>query len=226
MPQIVVVVADGKYQDPVSKREISTTELMGNIWAEVKSAGVVVLCAPTGEFTDKDLPRVQQLQGEAFGDEFSAHIRWVDGAYLTAVGVPALVQLEGQFGTRAQSAVHSDAAKFGALPVAEEFAETCLIEQIVKPLLDVNYGEQEDYGSFPASIPVDEEFVANILTALNTAGFLGMMVDERVYRHWQERLPQYLPEIDDNAYEQEQPAQPTLPMEVPADEASVSPVAQ
>jgi hypothetical protein len=89
------------------------------------------------------------------------------------------------------------------LPVAEEFAETCLIEQVVKPLLDVNFGEQEDYGSFPAALPLDEEFVASILTSLNTAGFLGLMVDRRIYQHWQEKLPQYLPEIDEGEYYQE-----------------------
>ncbi len=211
MPQIYVVVPDGRIQDAATKEEISNVEAEAKVWEATKSAGVIVRPGVPGEWGDKGLPRVQQLQGESFGDEFLAHIRWIDGAYLMALGVPALVQMEGQFGTRAQSAVHSDAAKFGALPIAQEFAETCLIEQLVRPLLDVNFGEQEDYGTFPCSIPIDEEFVANILTALNTAGFLGLMVDERIYRHWQAQLPQYLPEIEEGDYEPEEKPQPLSP---------------
>ncbi len=195
-PQIYEVVPGMRLQDEQGQ-EVNYQDVAAKTWAEVQSGGVILRPAPSGEWGDKGLPRVEVLQGAAFGDEFSAHIGWVDRAYDLALGIPALVQNESQFGTRAQSVVHTDVAKLGAMPLAEEFVESCLMCDIVRPLLDVNFGEQDDYGRFPVEMPFDEARFAEMLTALNTAGVMQMMVPWRTYEHLQKLVPDMLPLLDE-----------------------------
>ena len=156
------------------------------------------------------LPRVEVLRADGWDTEFTTYVDYVNRAYFLALGIPSLMVMESQFGTRAQSLVHSDVASIGALPVAEEFAESCLMRDIVQPLVDLNYGEQEDYGSFPVTQPTDEQFVSGILTSLAGSGVLGLMVDERVYTKIQSILPDYLPEIEPGQFDQTAPV-PEVP---------------
>lgn len=198
-PQIYEVLPTGQLRDEHGQ-EVSYMDMAAKTWEQVRSGGVVLRPALGGEWADQGLPRVEVLQGASFGDEFSRLVDWVDRAYQLCLGIPALVQLEAQHATRAQSVVHMDAAKFGMLPLAEEFVESCLMRDVVRPLIEVNFGPQDDYGTFPCTIPIDEQYVAQILTALSQAGFLGLMVDRRVYEHWRRVLPGYLPEIAEEEF--------------------------
>jgi len=224
-PQIYEVVPGTRLQN-ADKVEVNYMDVAAESWKQVQSGGVILRPAPSGEWGDKGLPRVEVLQGAAFGDEFSAHIGWVDRAYDLALGIPALVQNESQFGTRAQSAVQTDAAKLSALPVAEEFSESCLMAEVVRPLIDVNYGPQQDYGRFPCELPFDEARFAEMLGALNTAGVLQMMVPWRTYEHLQKLVPDMLPAVEEQDYfaeqEQQAPPAPALPA-VSADGAGAEP---
>ncbi len=212
-PQIYEVVPGGMITD-AQNQEKSYAAVAGETWGTVKSGGVIIRPSPPGDWGEKGLPRVEVLQGAAFGQEFSSHIDWVDKAYHLCVGIPALVVMESQYGTRAQSAVHTDAAKFGMLPLAEEFVESCLMRDLVRPLVEANFGEQEDYGTFSVALPLDEARFAEILSALNQAGVVQMNVPWRTYDHLQRQLPDYLPVVEEPDYYEESPqtqAQTALP---------------
>lgn len=184
-------------------------------WAKAAGGSVLLRVGAPGEWEHKGLPKIEVLRADGFDQEFINYVDYVNRAYFLALGIPSLTVMESQFGTRAQSLVHSDVASIGALPVAEEFAESCLMRDIVRPLVDLNYGEQEDYGSFPVTQPTDEQFVSGILTSLAGSGVLGLMVDERVYAKIQSILPDYLPEIEPGQFDQAAPVPEALPPAVP-----------
>jgi len=209
-PYFYEVLPDIKVTDEFG-HETSLQEVVLEGWKKAAGGSVILRTANSDEVW-KGLPRIEVLKANGFDQEFINYVDYVNRAYFLALGIPSLMVMEAQFGTRAQSLVHSDVASIGALPIAEEFAESCLMRDIVRPLIELNYGEQADYGSFPVTQPTDEQFVAGILTSLAGSGVLGLMVDERVYTKIQDILPDYLPEIEPGQFDQAVPDVPLAPV--------------
>jgi len=216
-PLIYELVPDGQAQ-VTGEGQKPLVEVYSDAWATTEG-GSAVLRPVTMEWADHKLPQVQVLDTTGFDQAFERYVDHVHRLYYMALGIPALAQMESQYGTRAQSVVHMDAARFCALPLAMQFSEECLVRDLVQPLVDVNFGEQDDYGSFPCTIPLNEEWLAGLLQSLASAGVLGMMLDYRVYAKVQALLPEILPEVEEGDYYTEpttpEPTQPSLPAEPP-----------
>lgn len=159
-------------------------------WREARAGGIII--RPV-EPNWGNLPEAKILDAGGFEGEFLDFIDWVHRNYYMALGIPALVMMEPEHATRAQAVVQSDAARFALLPLATEFANNCLLRDIVIPLIQANFGELDDYGQFPTMIPTDTEHVASLLNTLASTGVLSMMVDERVYDKIQAMFPDLLP---------------------------------
>lgn len=83
----------------------------------------------------------------AAGQEFKDGIDLMDKYILLSWYIPKLAVEEGQYSTRAQADTHLDVY----LKTEENLTKdiSCwLIENVVKPMVIVNFGQQEDYGSF------------------------------------------------------------------------------
>ncbi len=200
-PPIYEVVPGIDITDPVTKKKTAYTEIIRQTWEKAKSGAVMIRPVPPGEeWRDGKLPRVEVLQGTGWTTEFENHVDYVNRSYFLGLGIPALLMMEAQHGTRAQSEVQSQAARLGALPIAEEFTETCLMRDLVRPLIEVNFGEQQDYGTFPCSVPLDSAFVAQLLQSLSAAGYTGLLVPKPVYDRAQLLLPDLLPVLDEQDY--------------------------
>lgn len=220
-PYIYERIPNTRVKASNTAEEKPLVEQIAEDWGHAEG-GSVILRPVTIEWAEHGLPSAEVLATPGFDEAFQRYVKHVDAAYFLALGIPALSQMEAEYGTRAQSVVHMDAARFCALPLAMQFAEECLVRDLVVPLVDVNFGEQDDYGSFPATIPLNEEWLAGLLQSLASAGVLGMMLDFRVYERIQALLPEILPEVEEGDYYTEQapsqPVQPPLPAEPPADE--------
>ena len=159
-----------------------------------KSSGGSTHVRPVkAEWAENNLPSLEVLDAGGFQQDFLAFIDYVNRTYFLTVGIPALVMMEAEHATRAQTVVQSDAAKFTLLPLAQEFAEVCLMRDIVHPLIEINFGEQDEYGEFPVTIPTDEAYIAALLKTFYDAGVLAMMVPEPVYDKIQALFPDILP---------------------------------
>jgi len=180
-----------------SSKEYS--EIVAEGWLETLG-GAVVIRPVDSQTAEMGLPSIEVIRANQFDTEFINYVDYINRSYFLAMGIPSLVMMESASTAQAQSTVHSDAARFMALPVAKEFVETCLIDQVVRPLIEVNFGEGQDLGTFPVALPPDEEYLGRILQALSNTGFLGMVVPKMVYDKIQALLPQVLPEVEDADY--------------------------
>jgi len=182
-----------------SSDEKTYAETVIDAWKS--SAGGSVHVRPVAlDWAPLGLPSIEVIRADAWDEQFINYIDYVNRAYMLAFGIPSLVLMESSSTAQAQSIVHTDAARLGALPLAQQFTEACLMRDLVRPLVDVNFGAQDDYGSFPVAVPIDEAYLANLLTSLASSGVLGMMVPERVYMQIQELLPQVLPKLEPTEY--------------------------
>jgi len=83
----------------------------------------------------------------AAGEEFKDGIDLMDKYILLSFYIPRLAVDEGVYSTRAQAEVHNDVYLKSELTLANNTAEW-LVQNIVSPMVILNYGHQEEYGSF------------------------------------------------------------------------------
>jgi hypothetical protein len=121
---------------------------------------------------------------------------YADRAKLLAMGVPPLMIIESEHGTRSQAQEAGDTGRLTFEPIAREFATGVLVDQIVRPTIIYNFGEQADgYGEFPVRRQVDEAQMVTILEGLGRTGVFDGMT-EPFYRRTQEKFP-WLPEWEE-----------------------------
>jgi hypothetical protein len=199
---------------PNTEVQVGTTptplaDVLAETWKNAQGGSVQLRPTPM-EWAEKGIPRAEVLRAGEFGRQFLDFFDYCFREYLTALGIPPLVFMEAQFGTRAQSSVQADVADLAALPVAEEFVDNCLMRDVVKPLIEVNFGPQDDYGTFPVTLPMNEAALASLVQTLSRAGYTSLMVHGRVYAHMQKLVPHILPELTPEDYggEPQRPAQP------------------
>ena len=100
-----------------------------------------------GNFAE-NLPRVQTLSPQPGSAEiFPSFLSAANTGILLGILVPSLAVSEAQFGTRAQAVVHLDAF-FAMLEDLQRTITDLLIEQIVRPLLELNFSNLDDYGQW------------------------------------------------------------------------------
>jgi hypothetical protein len=188
-PLLYEVVPHSVYKDPDTGLETTAVEQAQKSWDGTQGGSVVIRSAADGE---GKLPRVEVMDLSGWTTEFTDFFAYKDKAILLGFGIPPMVLLEPEHATRAQAAVQSELTKLTFVPTAEEFAQSVLVDQIVDPLIRYNLGEQDDYGHFPVSMPVDQEGLAGILESLERVGVFTAMAPS-LYATIQEKFPGILP---------------------------------
>jgi len=201
-PLVIYIVPQGTTFDRMTGREKSYTEMAADGWREVASGGVLITEAFFQDTGDSAvlLPQFEVLRGDGWQDEFADYCDYAAREIYLALGIPPLLLMEPQHSSRAQAESMAYMTQLMMLPIAEEFAETVIIDQIVRPLIEANFGPQEDYGSVTVELPSNEQELAGVVRDLWQAGFTWA-TSEAHYRAIQRRLPSLLPEWEEFAGE-------------------------
>ena len=140
-------------------------------------------------------------------EDYLKAVRYHSGEELKAMLVPRLLVEEAEFGTRAQAQVQYYGPFVENVRGIQTQAGPILIEQLVRRLIEVNFGPQDNYGEwkFKEIDTDDAEMLANVLRLLFGS---GIELTEEDHKRIRSRFPELLdPEIGP-AYSEGAPAMP------------------
>ena len=158
VPLVVGFAPPGTVQCPVdgNKEDYSLALLhILQSWNTKTEIVLPVIFDANGQVV-KDVPRLDVISPQAStGEVFESFVRQADTAELLGLLVPALTLSEARFGTRAQSQTHLEAF-FAMLDELLRLVCDLLVEQVVRPLLELNFANLDDFGQW-VSQPLTEE---------------------------------------------------------------------
>jgi hypothetical protein len=130
-------------------------------------------------------------------------LNWIDVQIFRGFLLPSLVMTDGSAGSRSLGDKHFQVVDRIAEDDATTFSST-VVDQLVRPAIDMNFGEQDDYGHFaqrPQSIE-ERERLANMFVSLSNGGFVRPYdkIDGDFVRS-----ALHLPEQDESFYAQSMP---------------------
>lgn len=129
----------GRMNDPVTGVEISTAENMLRVTKALGLRGSAVIDANDS---------IDIKYGSAnFGATFAELVGYLNKMIYRGIGLPSLITDNGNVGSHSLGKEHF---KLFYLSLEHLFYEVqdVLIEQLIKPLIKMNFGEQESYGQF------------------------------------------------------------------------------
>lgn len=183
VPLIFARVPTGTVICPIhGVAEDYTTAMLDMLSAWNTKTEIVVPAAvdlKTGEYLT-DLPSLELMSPAPTNAEgFLNFLAYVAVKILLGLLVPSLTLTEAKFGTRAQAGIHL-AAFFSMVEDIQRMVSEFLVEQIVRPMLDLNFAEMDDYGEWvtePLS-EEDKEKLAGNLYKMMTVGAMDAAAKE------------------------------------------------
>jgi len=148
----------------------------GRIQSQYRNIGTDLLMV-----LPKDAQATILESAHAAGDEFNQAIELLDKYLLLSFTIPKLVVDEGVYSTRAQSTVHLDVYLKSETEMVENLC-AWLTQNIIKPMVILNYGQQDDYGTFEIKDPdpVSMETWAAILKDIKDIGLLNLSLESHI----------------------------------------------
>ena len=198
----VFFVPPGGFPDPETQQEISWAQWVMKIWATIKPGMGLALPG------DPDRPwNMEVLAPKGDGTVFAVRDQHLDADLWKAMLFPRLLFEEPEHGTRAQSETVMDLMLELVDGLRSELGgdnSGVLIEQLVRPLLLYNVGEQEHYGTW-AWDPMrdaDLERLARILETVERArsqAAMGGRTEPADERKWRETFGEVYADADEIA---------------------------
>ncbi len=104
----------------------------------------------------------------------------LDAAIAVALLTPPLTFLDAQHQTKSSTGEHKSIAIMDPEAAAAGFVRQVLMERIVRPAIDLNFGPQADYGTFEVSPfdDEDEQALAATVATLTSVGWLAPTNEE------------------------------------------------
>ena len=147
--------------------------------------------------------KLSAIASQADQNQFLAVLNWLDTQIFRAFLLPSLVMTDGSAGSRALGDKHFQVVD----RIAEEEAQTfmqAIVDQLIRPAIAMNFGEQDNYGHFaqrPQNIE-ERERLSNMFVALGNAGWMKPY-DPADGDYVRSTL--HLPEQDESFYAQPMP---------------------
>jgi phage gp29-like protein len=154
-------------------------------------------------------------------NQYLAVLNWLDTQMFRAFLLPSLVMTDGSAGSRALGDKHFQIVDRIAEEESQLFTQT-IINQLIRPAIEMNFGEQDDYGHFsarPQNIE-ERERLANMFSSLANAGF--MKAYDKTDGDFV-RSSLHLPEQDESFYVEPMPNFDPIDDEKPGDEEPLEP---
>lgn len=122
-----------------------------------------------------DQTEVEFLQtGRALGADFQAAIEYHNKMIYRALLLPSLVADNGSVGSYSLGQQHFDMFTLTLDSLIVDLGDV-LIEQLVRRLVELNFGPQDDYGSFASEpyVAEDQKALSDVFLALTNAGYIS-----------------------------------------------------
>jgi len=177
-PLVAAMVPDGDIQDPDNPTKsdgtqnlISNIDYMSRLLANLQNGTGLAMASGTGdEKTD-----IKSLfgGGAGMGQAFDGLVGYLNKMIFRGMLVPSLIFDNGSSGSYALGQAHFDIYTIMLDNIYKRMTEA-LLEQLVRPLVDMNFGPQKDYGEFPERemSETDRNVIAGIFTQMVNSGFL------------------------------------------------------
>ena len=126
--------------------------------------------------------------GTGYGDDFEGLVAYCNKMIYRALGLPSLIADHGNTGSYSLGKQHFQLFILVLEKLLFEVIDT-VIEQLVRPLIELNFGPQEDYGTFSVEEfePEDAKTLAETAEILARSGVCNFQNLEDV-NHWRERI--------------------------------------
>ena len=157
--------------------------------------------------------KIQAISANMDLNQYLAVLNWLDVQIFRAFLLPSLVMTDGSAGSRSLGDKHFQVVDRIAEEEAQVFSQS-VVDQLIRPAIAMNFGEQDNYGHFaqrPQNIE-ERERLSNIFVSLASAGFMKAYdpVDGAYVRS-----TLHLPEQEDSFYQESMPNYPPIDGEGP-----------
>lgn len=151
-------------------RKMSVREALIEMLREIKSKDHIVVGK---EDVIEKIDNMVQLSN------FTDVVKHLDVAIFRCFLIPSLVMTDGSAGSRALGDKHFEIVGHIADVDARSFTQS-IINDLIQPAIEKNFGPQEEYGEFQKRHQSLEEFerLANVFAQLDTTGFVDSTIQE------------------------------------------------
>ena len=152
----------------INGRIITTSKYLTEVMDSLSVKGSLVV--PMGTEIE-----ILKHQGGPLGADFLEALQWINQQMQLALGLPSLITGSGKVGSHSLGVQHAENFADIQDQIGEELQES-ILEQLVLPLVEWEFGPQDDYGMF-----LNEEFdpekaaaLAKVAKDLSDAGVVDM----------------------------------------------------
>ncbi|KLU66316.1 hypothetical protein DEAC_c17150 [Desulfosporosinus acididurans] len=163
---------DKPYNDDGSENRIQQIDYMARLLTNIQSGTGLAMGSGTGD--QKVDIKTLTGTGAGVGEAFTGIISYLNRAIFRSMLVPSLLFEEGQnSGSYALGQAHFDMYGMMLDSIYKRLTET-LLEWLVRPLIEMNFGPQKNYGEFPERemSETDRNVIAGIFMQMTNAGYL------------------------------------------------------
>lgn len=184
-PLVAALVPDGDIRDPDNPAKadgtdnlISNVEYMARVLGNLQNGTGISMAAGTKD----DKTDIKSLfgGGAGMGDAFDRLVQYLNKMMLRGLLVPSLIFDEGQkSGSYALGQSHFEIYQLLLDKIFKKLTEA-LLEQLVRPLIDMNFGPQDDYGEFPEREMNEDDMtkLAGVFLQLTNSGYMSSQAEE------------------------------------------------
>ena len=200
----------GKYRQPFSTpdqpspyaQDMNPVEALSAILANRQEDDSIVTGPETMGY------KLQAISANMDLNKYLAVLNWLDVQIFRAFLLPSLVMTDGSAGSRSLGDKHFQVVDRIAEEEAQVFSQS-VVDQLIRPAIAMNFGEQDNYGHFaqrPQNIE-ERERLSNIFVSLASSGFMKPYdpIDGAYVRS-----TLHLPEQEDSFYAESMPNYPPI----------------
>jgi Protein of unknown function (DUF935). len=178
-PFISAIVPDEMIPDPANPgQEISQLSYAIRILRDIENGTGIALRRSDGQGNDPAIT-VHDTNGSGIGQAFESALNYLNKMIARGLLAPSLLMDEGQRGAYSLGQAHMATFEKSTRAIYWQLAE-CLLEQLVRPMIDYNFGAQENYGKFQERElkENDMEVLNAAVSTLTSSGFIDPEVQE------------------------------------------------
>ena len=172
-PLLVAMVPDGEINDPdASGKKIAQIDYVIRLLKDIQNQTALAMTTPNGD----NKSGVSAVAGGSAGtgEAFNSAVGYLNKMIYRGLLLPSLVGDEGErSGSYSLGSMHMVTFQSVLDSIYSNLTET-LLEQLVRRLIEYNFGPQDDYGSFPQRkvSESDKKLLAEVFGQMVDKGFL------------------------------------------------------
>lgn len=185
----------------INGQKVQNHVYLGQVLDNMGSAGSLVL----DEKTKIDI----KYAPKGLGQDFEQAVAAMNRSIHMAIGLPSLMMDNGKTGSYSLGQQHFDNFVLVLESILTEFTEV-IISQLIRPLIELNFGEQSDYGDFQREdfSAADQNMMSQTLCNISNSGIADFRTSLEANNWGREKLG--MPILDEEDFEPSLPAAPPV----------------